>query len=248
MMFNKADAAGEYGPLAEFHDLFMAEPWARIAPSLRELFGGLGATAVVADIGAGSGVGLRHLAAATAARIEAFEPDLVMRAILLARLVDTPALAARTTVHAATVPHDLDLLPDRIDGFVCAHMLGHLSVLDRVDLFAWLGRHLAPEGAGLVTIARDRDDAAANGAAAGEAEVVESLRIGTHEYRAIHRGDGDTSVSRYEVRDADALVRAAEFSSSWHPLGLGKLRDELRLSALHAAEIAPGIVAITHAR
>ncbi|WP_141711696.1 class I SAM-dependent methyltransferase, partial [Jiangella alba] len=166
-----------YERLAEFHDLFMAEPWERLRPSVRAAFAHLGRDAVVAEIGAGTGVGTRTIAGETRARIVALEPALVMRAVLTARVADDALLAERVTVVAGAAPDDLGLLPGRLDGFVCAHVLGHLGRADRRALFAWAGERLAGDGFGLVTTQRART---------GPAEVVQARRLGDHEYRVRH--------------------------------------------------------------
>jgi hypothetical protein len=122
-----------YERLAEFHDLFMTEPWERLRPRVRSALAHLGDTAVVVEIGAGSGIGTRTIPAETRARIVAVEPALVMRSILTARVADHPHLADRVTVVAGSAPADLGEVPATIDAFVCAHMLGHLDRETRAD-------------------------------------------------------------------------------------------------------------------
>ncbi|SDT22719.1 bifunctional 2-polyprenyl-6-hydroxyphenol methylase/3-demethylubiquinol 3-O-methyltransferase UbiG [Jiangella sp. DSM 45060] len=197
-----------YERLAEFHDLFMAEPWERLRPYVRAAFAHLGSDAVVAEIGAGTGVGTRTIAGETRARIVALEPALVMRAVLTARVADDAALAERVTVVAGAAPGDLGLLPERLDGFVCAHVLGHLGRTDRRALFAWAGERLAGDGFGLVTTQR---------AETGPAEMVQTRRLGDHEYRVRHlaAAGGREPASLYEVRDGDRLVRSYRFASDW---------------------------------
>lgn len=227
-----------YGALAEFHDLFMSQTWQDLALPLHEEFGDLPADAVIADLGAGSGMGTRQLAHATSAHIAALEPDLVMRAILLARVADDRDLTQRVTVHAGAIPDGLDLLPQRVDGFVCAHMLGHLSVIERLELFTWLSEHLSPGAAGLVTL-----NPAPSEDADGE-DVVEIRRVGGHEYRAIHvaAATPQTYTSRYEVWAGDGLVRAAEFAGTWQPVTFDDLHDLLAAGNLqirrHSARLA----------
>lgn len=231
-----------YLAMAEFHDLFMDGPWDRLTPVLRETFGNLPGRAVVADFGAGSGLGTRRLASQTPARIVALEPDLVMRSILLARVADDGALAERVSVVAGSLPSELHLLPPRIDGFIAMHMLGHLSPLERLDLFTWVESHLAPEGVGVVTVSRDEPEASDS-----PSEVVETRCLGMHDYRAIHRShpEPDTYSSRYEVWEGDVLLRSAEFAGSWQPVSFAGLSDELVPLALRVTELHPGLVTIT---
>jgi SAM-dependent methyltransferase len=233
-----------YLAMAEFHDLFMDEPWDRLTPRLHAAFGTLDSGAVIVDIGAGSGMGTRRLASQTAARIVALEPDLVMRSILLARVSDDPNLASRVSVIAGAVPNGLKLLPSTIHGFVCTHVLGHLSVGERGELFAWIAAHLAPDGVGLVTVSRDDADTADSLEDTGEVE--ETRRIGRHDYRAIHRDASSpgTYHSRYEVWDDGTLLRSEEFAGSWHPISAQDLRVELENVELELAEVQPGLVSI----
>lgn len=74
-----------YAAVGEFHDLFMDDAWDRLVPALARAFGALDAGGTVLDVGAGSGVGTRRLAAATRATIVAVEPSVTMRSVLLAR-------------------------------------------------------------------------------------------------------------------------------------------------------------------
>lgn len=49
-----------YDNLAEFHDLFMEEPWKALRPAVREMVGGLRPEDVVVDLGADSTPGRRR--------------------------------------------------------------------------------------------------------------------------------------------------------------------------------------------
>lgn len=199
-----------YERLAEFHDLFMAEPWERLRPQVQSAFAHLVDAAVLVEIGAGTGIGTRIIAAESGARIAALEPALVMRSILTARVADDPDLAARVTVIAGSAPADFGLLPPRVDAFACVHMLGHLDRADRQRLFGWLGAHLTDDGVGLVTTQPEPN---------GErATVVRTRRLGDYEYRVHHfsSGSGHEYSSRYEVLKGDVVVREETFTGTWH--------------------------------
>ncbi|NEE04378.1 class I SAM-dependent methyltransferase [Phytoactinopolyspora halotolerans] len=220
-----------YGAMAEFHDLFMVEPWDELRSHVRAAFGGLPAEAIIVEIGAGSGIGTRVIAQETRARVFALEPDLVMRAILTARVADDPELASRVTVVAGAVPADLGRLPERVDGFVCAHMLGHLAESDRRALFAWLATHLSDDGTGLVTVHWPRrevggspdetnganDAGGGNDADGSGGDVVEVRTLGEYEYRARHHAPDrpDESRSSYEVWRGEVMLRRYTFTSAW---------------------------------
>ncbi|MFE6647391.1 hypothetical protein ACFVJS_12565 [Nocardioides sp. NPDC057772] len=75
-----------YDNLAEFHDLFMKEPWERLRQSVREVVGGLTADAVVLELGAGTGMGTQVIAAETAATVVSIEPSRMMRTALMTRV------------------------------------------------------------------------------------------------------------------------------------------------------------------
>lgn len=216
-----APAAG-YDRLGEFHDLFVEEARRRLRPALAAAFGGLPPDAVVLDLGAGTGLGVRQLAQATRARIVAVEPSLTMRAVLLARVVDDPELTSRVTVVAGYVPAVFDELPDEVAGFVCAHMLGHLSPAERARTFAALTARLAEGGVGVVTV---------NATAEPRSETfVEARRIGEHRYiaRYLPPGPDGRPGSEYEVRGADdQLLRAERFAGHWTPITAEGLRAEL---------------------
>lgn len=225
----EAPTAG-YDRLGEFHDLFVAAARRRLRPALAAAFGGLRPDAVVLDLGAGTGLGVRQLALATRARVVAVEPSLTMRAVLLARLADDPELTSRVTVVAGSVPDAFDELPDDVAGFVCAHMLGHVSPAARAQTFAALAERLADGGVGVVTV---------NATAEPRSEtVVEERRIGEHRYiaRYLPAGADGRPSSEYEVRDADGrLLRAERFPGHWTPLTAEGLRAELAPAGWHVA-------------
>lgn len=145
-----------YAAVGEFHDLFMDEAWDRLAPALARAFGGFDAGATVLDVGAGSGVGTRRLARLTPAHIIAVEPSVTMRSVLLGRVVDDPALTERVSVVAGAAPDvlaQIDSLDEAtLDGFVCAHVLGHLGEADRAATLGALAGGLSPDGRGVVTL------------------------------------------------------------------------------------------------
>lgn len=239
-----------YEGLGEFHDLFMTEPWERLRPHVRGLFAELPATAIVADLGAGSGMGTRVLAQASRARIVALEPSLVMRSVLTARVIDNPDLADRVTVLDGALPADLDSLPRHLDGFLCAHMLGHLEEPDRQRLWRGLGDRLTPGAVGLVTTQeRHEDDLARTGRRAGE-PLVETRALGGLEYRAVYRdagtlGAADRFSTTYQVLGGGELLREATFAGSWVPVSFDDLVGDLAGSGLRARVLAPGVAAIT---
>ncbi|MFT4167373.1 MAG: class I SAM-dependent methyltransferase [Microlunatus sp.] len=219
----------EYAELGEFHDLFMSDTWNVLVPALAAAFGGLAPEATIVDLGAGSGVGTKRLAYVTRAQIVAIERSLTMRAGLFARICDDPELSQRVTVLAGALPSVLDEIHHPVDGFVCAHMLGHLSAEERRDTFARLSALLAPAGVGLVTLPRDASDAGVE-----SREVIEERWIGRHRYLARHvaeDSDGN-GFSEYRVLDGDRTIRSATFASSWSMPTYDELLAELAATGL----------------
>lgn len=215
-----------YAELGELHDLFMPDVWDPLVGTLATTFGDLGPEATILDLGAGSGVGTVRLGHATRARIMAVEPSLTMRSVLLARVADDPELSERVSVYAGAAPAILDEIDGPLDGFVCAHMLGHLSADERRDTFERLAALLRPDGVGLITVAPQP---------APETDIiVEERRIGRHRYveRLLPTALPGTSVGEYQVFDGERLIRSASFTSSWAMPSRDELHDELRAAGL----------------
>ncbi len=216
-----------YEGMGEFHDLFMPDVWGGLRPALASAFADLDTTAIVLDVGAGTGIGTRSLARVTAAQIVAIEPSRIMRAVLLARVADDPDLVGRVSVLAGAAPDILDQVSGPIAGFVCAHMLGHLNASDRQGMFTRLAGLLAPEGTGVLTLPAGPD-------AEDQDEVREVMRIGRHEYVAIHRPprDGAIPSTEYRVLDGDRVLRSHTFPSRWDPPTPEQLYAELAAAGL----------------
>ncbi|XKK38859.1 class I SAM-dependent methyltransferase [Nocardiopsis sp. ARC36] len=104
-------------------------------------------TGPLVDVGAGSGLVTRQVAAAYPdCRVIAAEPAAGMRALLTGRVGDDPGLAQRVTVlpHAAERLLEPGVLPDRLCGVVICGVLGHLDPDLRRDLLRGLAERLAP--------------------------------------------------------------------------------------------------------
>lgn len=229
--------ASTYDELGEFHDLFMTEAWEELRPLVAATFGGLGRGAVVVEIGAGSGLGARVLAEECEAQLVALEPNLLMRSVLTARVADDLELSQRVTVVAGSAPRALSLLPDRVDGVLCTHVLGHLDPLELRSVCAWVADTLSPGGRCLVTVHRPADHAAA-----APAPLARSRRLGRLEYRVLYReaAVAETFCSRYEVWDGSSLVRAVEVEGAWRPVGLAELEAAAAGTGLTVVLLGPG--------
>jgi GNAT superfamily N-acetyltransferase/SAM-dependent methyltransferase len=229
----------EYGQMAEFHEVLMETSWARVVPHLVAEFGHLAANAVIADIGAGSGIGTVELARVTDAAIEALEPGRTMRSMLVARLA-AGELLDRVTVHARRVPQGLDDLPTSLAGVVASHMLGHLSPDERRVLLEWVARCVAPGGSAVFTVAADRtSDPAAS------PEAVEERRVGRHVYRATHRGaEPDTYETTFEVLCDGEVVRSLVARGCWRTVRTAEIRPLFEAAGFEVVEPEPGIAVV----
>jgi hypothetical protein len=151
---------GAYRKSAELHELFMAEPWARLVPTIRSALPSLRPDAALVDVGAGSGMGLVSLCPGLPGSVYAVEPDDTMRTALIARLAALPELRDRTTVLPVTIEEAVHLLPRSWDALWCAHTLGHLGREGRNVLWRALGERLTAQGVAVLTVAADHDPAA----------------------------------------------------------------------------------------
>lgn len=234
-----------YEAMGEWHDLFMAPVWERLNPVLVQTFGDLAPGSVVADLGAGTGLGTLALTRASQADVWAVEPQQIMRAVLLHRVVADPVSKQRVSVVAGGIPAALSALPAQVSGVLLAHVIGHLSHAQRSELWRWCAARLAPGGKVVITCgASDKGDEG-DKPATEPATVVETVDIGHHLYRATYGEMG----TRYEVLDRDGnLLRSADVDYSWSPIGPADLADEVAGFGL-AASPSPvtGVLVVAHA-
>jgi len=141
-----------YSVTAQFYDAMAGEQHAavdaQIAAALRDLDSRIGP---IVDIGAGSGLTTRVIAAALPnAEILAVERDPAMRAALMTRIWSDADLRRRVTIMPGSifeVP-----LPRVIAGAVASAVLVHFEPSERRRLWARLAERLAPGGRVIVEI------------------------------------------------------------------------------------------------
>lgn len=225
----EGDAPGAgYTQPAEFFDLGAREHTDRTGPAVVASLAGIDPEAgPLLDIGAGSGLVTRQVAAAYPdCRIVAAEPSPGMRAILTSRLADSPGTAERVTV-LPDAANDL-VLPDRLCGVIACGMLGHLEPDRRRALLRELAGRLAP-GAPLVvelmglytpvSMPPTRLRQASLGDLryewwmAGEPAGVERMRLET----------------TWRVLDGTRLVREVRDAYHWHTVTLEQIAQEAGL-------------------
>lgn len=143
-----------YERSAEYLDLMIAGAWQQLGPALTGLLQETRAEhGPVVDLGAGTGRGVRAICAALPDDVPvlAVEPSAAMRAVLLARVHDSPELRHRVTVLPQDAAHVS--LPDGLRAIVALNVLGHLPPAERRALWLSASRRLAPGGALVINIA-----------------------------------------------------------------------------------------------
>lgn len=168
---------------AEYHELFMAEPWQRLMPGLRTAVPT--APRCIVEVGAGSGMGTLNLAAEwPGARVVAVEPDATMRAILMGRLAADQQLRARVDVvpMAVGVEQEAALVRQAgvgVDLVLAAHMIGILTPEDRAVLYRVARGCLADDGVLVVTVGQPHAKNGQEEEHGHDEEHVRSVTVGT---------------------------------------------------------------------
>lgn len=216
----------EYEQIGELHDLFLGEEtWNPVRPVVQELFGTLGERALVLDVGAGTGLGVRVLASVFPGRIAAVEPSPMMRTGLFARFSEDAGLADRLRVIAEPAPGAFRQLDGPVDGFLCTHMLGHLSRPHRRGLFARLAEHLRPGACGLITADREAPRRL-------DRPVEQHRRLGGLDYVAQFLPQEDGVQQRYEVRDGPTVLRRLEATGRWRAVTQAEIAEDAEPAGL----------------
>ena len=228
-----------YDTTAEFHEIHMQPAWDRLHDVMRDTFGDIGPDAVIVDIGAGSGMGSAVLADITNAEIIALEPNITMRSMLMARL-DQAGVLERVTVIPAAVPEGLQELPDRVDGVIATHMLGHLTSAERTTLLDWIATSLAPGRTALLTVT---PEAMQEVPAEGTEPVVTERNVGRFVYRmTYHMPRPGRYEGLWEVIDRQGrVVRSVPDATSWDPVTV----DDIRTAADIRAALAGSPVEVS---
>ncbi|MBB5080214.1 methyltransferase domain-containing protein [Nonomuraea endophytica] len=162
-----------YTRTAPFYDLWHEDGH---VPEIRKLLPPLldGVTGGVLEIGAGTGLITQVIGDTVAGEIFAVEPSLGMRAILLSRLSDRPALRERVTVLPyGALDADLD---EPVEAVVMISVLYGFAPEERPKLWETLARQLRPGGR-LIFNWRQRPVGVP-----GPPEVMGSYRVGRHTY------------------------------------------------------------------
>ncbi|ONK09542.1 class I SAM-dependent methyltransferase [Streptomyces sp. MP131-18] len=220
-----------YAKSAPFIDPLIAGFWQQVGHSLAAELRRLSAlSGPVIDLGAGAGRGTRIAAAALPeARLLAVEPSAAMRTALLARLMDDPPLAARTTVVAEGAMEFP--FPERVRAVLAVNMIGHLTPDERRSLWARIAARLDPGGIVVVNNPPPTVPAAVPRVAS---PVV---RVGAYDYRGWSEAEpaGDQSVvwhMAYETLHQGRVVARVDVDYDWWVVTDEELRAEWAACAL----------------
>ncbi|MEU1898637.1 Gfo/Idh/MocA family oxidoreductase [Nocardiopsis dassonvillei] len=250
----------DYNEAAEFFDLGAREHTARTGPAVVACLSGIDPSAgPLVDIGAGSGLVTRQVAAAYPdCRLIATEPAAGMRALLTARVGDDPGLARRVTVlpHAAERLLEPGVLPERLCGVMICGVLGHLEPDLRRELLLGLARRLAPGAPIVVELTGMREPTTIRPTLLRHAELGDQR----YEWWMSGEPDGPDRMrldTEWRVLRGGEPVREVREQYRWYTLELDQLAREcgLRLTpppAPHAASVpylgtltAPGDGSVT---
>ncbi|MCO1594063.1 class I SAM-dependent methyltransferase [Micromonospora sp. RHAY321] len=217
----------DYQESGEFLHILSGPAWQALrAPVTAALRGAVWSEAQAVDIGAGTGLGTMVLAAALpGADVLAVEPSSVLRAVLLARIVDDADLRARVTVVAADA---LSVeLPDRLSAVLAMNMIGHLTPSERREFLRRVAARLLP-GAPLVLNLQPPAEAIPI------SEVTfGSVKVGRYVYEGSGGAEpaGPDAVSwrmRYRVLGANgSAVRESAVDYRWNVVAAADLLAEL---------------------
>ena len=192
--------ADPYSVIPGYYDLFRAVEGEHALPSVA-FFASLapvGGSAL--ELGAGTGR-ITLAVAERAATVCCLERSPTMRAVLLAKLAQRPALWDRVTVLPGSAP--FFRLDRRFDYIYLAGVLEHIPPADRAKLFATIAEHLVPGGTAAMDMvltepAPDMPERELTEVRLGECRYVHSMRanrIGPDlsrlhiTYRTFHQGE-----------------------------------------------------------
>jgi uncharacterized protein YceH (UPF0502 family) len=228
------DGIRGYDVIAEFADLLAGDEWETIELVLLDVLAGLDPLAgPIVDIGAGTGIGLRALDdAAPGMPIVAVEPSPAMRAALHARLLDSPALLARTTVLPSRFGDAT--LPERAAAVLAIGVLGHLDDRERAKLWHYLASALRPGAPAVIGVLEPSMPATIPSVREGE------RRVGRHVVEGWSSAEplDERSIAwtrRFRIADTEGhTLRDAHATVAWRCDGAGAVIGEAEARGLTA--------------
>jgi hypothetical protein len=116
-----------------------------------------------------------------------------------------------------------------MDGFVCAHMLGHLDAEQRARTFTALRSLMTADAVGLVTLPAyappDPEAIAAH-------RELRTLGRYTYVHRYVPHPSGEGYLAEYQVAEGDRVLRTERFAEHWSHPSLSELTEELATAGL----------------
>lgn len=241
---NEAQVVDDYAVTAEFYDLWARGHWKALSPSLRAALGSdIDCRAgPMVDLGAGSGWGTLAIAdAVPGATIIAVEPSRAMRTVLFSRLMDRPEVCERVTVVESRL-QSLDW-PERISGFVAMGMLGHLTSIERRELWRQLADRLAPRAPAIIQLQSPDRPVKVPLVRHSVVEVGDRSYEGWCTATPVGRRALRWTL-RCTVRQEDRVIDEHVSHSVFRTVSADDVRSEAAAVGLHTAESSGGLITL----
>ncbi|MEU4344046.1 class I SAM-dependent methyltransferase [Nocardia sp. NPDC023852] len=227
-----------YARTAELVAVLLPETWRELGPALGAALDRLDTdSGPVVDVGAGTGEGVRVVAATLPeAEVLAIEPDPALRTALLAVVGADPDLRRRVSVLDNNLAGAS--LPEQLSAVLLMNVLGHFSAAERLAVWDLLAARLAPTGRAMLTLYPPTVPQHVPSMPMAEA------RIGRRRYTgsATAEPSGPDAVDwqmSYRVMEAGATVAEFTARDRWVVVTAEQISEELRPRGLTITETAP---------
>jgi len=230
--------ADPYAQSAEFYEVMAIPHWNMKRDILVSALTATGPiTEPVVDFGAGTGLSTIAIADTLPdVAIHAVEPSDAMRAALTTRVLASPSLIDRVTVHPVTI-EDFEL-PDSIGAAVLFGVIGYLDQAARQQFWDTLRQKITPKAPVVVEVmALDQPMLVPE-------MTIAQQRIGLreNEVRIAGQPDGDDAelwTMRYVVREGERVVREFTTEHTWRTVGLAELARDAEAHDMTFEQLHP---------
>ncbi len=235
-----------YAQSAEFYEVMALPHWAMKRDVLVSALSAAGEiTEPVVDIGSGTGLSTMAIAETVPrVAIHAVEPSAAMRAVLMSRVLASPDVTDRVTLHSEAV--EKFSLPDRIGAAVLLGVIGFLDNQARQRFWENLRPRLTPKAPVVVEVmALDQPMAIPE-------LVIAQQQVGNR-HNEVHisgqpaGSDAELWTMRYVVREGDDVVREFTANYTWHTVGLAELAREAEAHDMTFQQVHP-LIGLMHPR
>ena len=226
------DEQTSYQMSGEHVAVLITPVWQTLGPALSRALAALDTSGgPVLDVGAGTGLGTRVVAATLpGARVLAVEPDRGLRTALLADVAGDPELSSRVTVVGT------DLLsttwPEQISGLVALNVLGHLSPAERAVTWRRLAERLAPGGRAVLDLSPPHEDEPVPSSPLPDVVVGDRRYGGTAQAEVTGPRLLEWRMD-YRVAQGDVVVAEATVRYEWHLVTPHEVAAEVAGAGLH---------------